>query len=106
MAISAGKTTDRDDSGSTGGYIALTTGYSRATSSGHFKLLTPNAGAKGVSGDVHIETGTASDGATGQFTLKTGASTAGHGGDISLSVGTGDKGDGGNVVLRAGDTSA
>ena len=44
----AGKTTDEQ----TGGYIALTTGFSKFTSSGNLFLTTVNAGKKGVSGWV------------------------------------------------------
>jgi hypothetical protein len=59
VSISAGATTFH---GSSGGLIAVTTGYSAQTSSGSFSLRTPNAGLAGVSGGISLSTGTSSAG--------------------------------------------
>ncbi len=59
VSISAGATTFH---GSSGGFIAVTTGYSAQTSSGSFSLRTPNAGLAGVSGGISLSTGTSSAG--------------------------------------------
>eukprot|EP00232_Nephroselmis_pyriformis_P028735 CAMPEP_0182854040 /NCGR_PEP_ID=MMETSP0034_2-20130328/1020_1 /TAXON_ID=156128 /ORGANISM="Nephroselmis pyriformis, Strain CCMP717" /LENGTH=3798 /DNA_ID=CAMNT_0024984833 /DNA_START=206 /DNA_END=11599 /DNA_ORIENTATION=+ len=90
---------------STGGNIAVKSGFSESTSSGWVSVVTANAGFYGVSGAIDLITGNTTDGEAGAITLQTGEGQGGSGGNINLFVGTGDYGDGGDITAVAGTST-
>ena len=68
--------------------LSRTLGYSSRTSSGRIALRTANAGRRGVTGRLDLQTGTSSDGSSGMFSMVSGTATDGHG-DIEVKVGRG-----------------
>ena len=96
----------------TGGHIALTSDFSRHSTSGSIALDTPAAGPWGQSGNITLTTGTAEREKAGAIELTTGATKEGIGGPISILAGTSDSAqrrdivNGADVTIAAGDTQA
>ena len=90
----------------TGGHIALTSGFSRHSTSGSIALDTPAAGPWGQSGNITLTTGTAEREKAGAIELTTGATKEGIGGPISILAGTSDSAQRRDVVNGADVTIA
>merc|ERR1712091_575491 len=76
-------------SSATGGAVRILSGGSYKTSSGDIHMSTQSSGDIGVSGGIH---------------LTTGSSTAGDSGSVKISTGTGKEGRGGDIILNVGDS--
>jgi hypothetical protein len=102
-----------------GGSVTIESGVGTATDSGAASLSTADAGVAGVSGNLSLRTGVATNGDSGSVVLASGSSSSGTGGDITLTVGSGtaeggtftvvgaaSSGDaGGNINLYAGSSA-
>jgi hypothetical protein len=91
-----------DGSMALGGSITISSGAGMAKSSGSVAVSTSNTGTAGVSGDLSLNTGTASIGDSGPLDTRSGLSVSGSGRSIAISVGLG-TGIGGAFSAAAGD---
>jgi hypothetical protein len=109
IAVVAGKTMGLHHTVWTGGLIKMITGFSEKMGSWTFSITTANAGQKpgGVSGGIHLRTGTNSFGNSGMISFVTGKAEKGHGGMLNLTVGTntpkGGVSNGGDILFTAGE---
>jgi hypothetical protein len=93
--------------GSDGGKVSIVSGGTEKGKSGSISIASATAGTAGVSGDISLETGSASTQNSGDIMMRTGASTTGSGGSITLEVGSGKAAaEGGKIAITAGTSAS